>query len=467
MSSAPASPADPFEELRTQLRGELVRPDDPSFDTLRKLWNGSIDRRPTAIVRCRDVGDVGATVRFGRNHRLRTTVRAGGHGIAGSALADGGLVIDLSGMRGVEVDPTTRTVVAQGGALWGDVDHATQYFGLAVPGGFVSTTGVGGFTLGGGIAWTSRKLGLACDRLIGAEVVTATGEVVRTDAQQHPELLWALRGGGGNFGVVTSFRFRAEPVGPLVFGGFRMFTADRAREILRLTADLYGRSPEELNILTALTHAPPAPFVPPAFHGKPVVIVALCYFGPPEKGPTVARDLLALRDPVTEAVGPVPYLQLQASFDPLNPPGDRNYWKSLFVERLTDPALDVLLERFAKVPSPLTELHFQYFGGAVSRVGELESAIGNRSVPFLFNFIGKWKDAAENERNVAFVRELWEALRPHSTGGVYLNFLADQSSEMTRASYDERILARLASVKRQYDPEDFFHGSHEIPLSSA
>ncbi len=460
--AANAPPPGPYEAFRAQLRGELLLPGDPAYDTARRLWNGLFDRRPRAIVRCRDVADVVAAVRFAQSQSIPLTVRAGGHGVAGTAVEDGALMIDLSPMRAVQVDPKRRTVWAQGGATWGDVDHATQHFGLAVPGGFVSTTGVGGFTLGGGIAWTSRKLGLACDSLLEAEVVTAKGEVLTANRTQHPDLWWALRGGGGNFGVVTSFKFRGQKVGPTVYGGFRMFPAERAPELLRLIASLYPRSPPELNALVVLSTAPPAPFVPEAMRGQRMAVLAFCYLGRVARGPKVAKEIRDLPGAFFEHVGPMPYVALQTAFDALQPAGMHNYWKSVYAAAFPDAAVDLLVERFAKIPSPLSELHLQYFGGEASKVSGIDSAVGHRGASFLLNLIGKWEPNGDRETNVRYIRELWEALQPFSTGGVYVNFLTDNSPEMTRASYGPEIFERLARVKAEYDPGNVFRGSHPI-----
>lgn len=451
-----------FQPLKAKLRGELFLPEDPGYDSARRLWNGAFDRRPVAVVRCHDTADVVASVTFAREQGLDLTVKGGGHGVAGSAVADGALLIDLSAMRGVDVDPGRRLVRVQGGATWGDVDHATQLHGLAVPGGFVSTTGVGGFTLGGGIAWTSRKLGLACDSLLGAEVVTAQGNVLRASARENADLFWGLRGGGGSFGAVTSFVFRGQRVGPMVYGGARMYPRERARELLRLAADLYERTPEAFNLLIALVTAPEAPFIPKEFQGQRVVVASCCYLGPPERGPTHAKELLAVPGAFVDMLGPMPYVALQSAFDPLQPPGFHNYWKSAYAAGLPDPAIDLLLTRWATVPSPLTEIHFQYFGGAVSRVAKLATAVGNRTAPFLFNLIGKWAPGDDRERNVRFIRDLWEALRPYSTGGVYANFLTDQSDGLTEASVGTKNLGRLRAVKRRYDPKNVFRGSHPV-----
>jgi FAD binding domain/Berberine and berberine like len=457
-----ASTQSRFAGLRQQLLGELVLPEDAAYDSVRRLWNGLFDRRPEAIARCRDTSDVVAALRFAREAQIPVSVRGGGHGVSGSAAVDHGLMIDLSLMRAVSVDPVRQTVWVQGGATWGGVDHASQLFGLAVPGGFVSTTGVGGFTLGGGIAWTSRGLGLACDALEEVEVVLADGRVVRASSSSHPDLFWALRGGGGNFGIATSFLFRGQRVGPTVYGGFRVFPVDRARSVLRLVADLYSKTPPEFNALVGLTTIPPAPMFPPELHGRKVAIAACCFLGKIEDGPTVARELLDLPGAVVDHVGPLPYLTLQTAFDAGQPAGDMNYWKSTYAASLPEQAIEVLLERFERVTSPATELHFQYFGGAASRISAEDSAIGNRSAPFLFNLIGKWKDPRENDLHIRYIRDLWDALQPFATGGVYANFLTDQTLELTRASFGAENHARLARVKREFDPDNIFRGSHNI-----
>ncbi len=465
MAASPPETSSLYDGLRSQLRGSVLLPNDGGYSEATRLWNAAIERHPAAIARCRDVADVVATIRFARAHQLPISVRGGGHGVSGSALVEDGLVVDLSLMRAVLVDPDHRRVWAQGGALWGDVDHASQLYGLAVPGGFVSTTGVGGFTLGGGIAWTSRKLGLACDRLFEAEVVTANGEVLHVTEKNHPDLLWGLRGAGSQFGVVTAFGFEAQPVGPIVYGGLKIFPESSARTVLRLVADMYRESPEELNLLAVLTTAPAAPFIPPDLQGKRIAAVACCFIGPPEEGPRAARRLLELPNGVVEQIGPVPYSSLQSAFDAGNPAGHLNYWKSTYAEAITDAAIETVVHQFARVPSPLSELHLQYFGGAVSRIAAGRSAIGNRQSPFLFNLIGKWAQPSESNRNIAWVRETWDALQPHSTGGTYVNFLSDQSPTAVRAAYGEDVLRRLRSVKTRYDPENIFKGSHPALLA--
>lgn len=453
---------DPFAELRPQVRGSLILPGEGEFDAVRKVYNGMFDRRPSVIVRCRDTADVVVAVRFARAHHVPLVAKGGGHSVAGASTIDGGMLVDLSPMRGVTVDTTRKIATVQAGALWGDVDHATQLYGFAIPGGFVSTTGVAGFTLGGGIAWTSRKLGLACDSLVSAEMVTASGEIVEVSEKSRPELLWALRGAGSSFGIVTTFRFRLQRVGPRVYGGFRVFPGDRARELLRLAADLNGRTPNELNVLTVLTTAPPAPFIPSAYHGAPIAVVAFCYIGPVRRGPRVARELRAIPGAIADHVDAMPYVALQSQFDPLNPPGLRNYWKSTFLSSLPDAAIEVVLQAHRNVTSPLTEIHFQYGGGAIGKVPDERSVIGHRKVPFLFNLVGKWTDPAADPTNIGYIRNLWTALQPFSTGGVYANFNADLDERSSAAAFGPENLRRLSELKRTYDPDQVFGGNQRI-----
>jgi FAD/FMN-containing dehydrogenase len=448
--------------LRAALRGAVLLPSDPTFDSSRRVFNAMVDRHPALIVQCRDVADVVAAVRFGRKQNLAVSVRGGGHGVAGTAIVDDGLVIDLSVMRSVWVDPKLREAWVQGGALWGDVDHATQLHGLAVPGGLISNTGVGGFTLGGGVGWSSRMYGLACDNVTEFEMVTAAGDVIRATSQERPDLLWALRGAGGNFGVVTGFRFALHPIGPTVYGGMRLFPGGQARDLLRLVRDLQPRSPPELNVAAVLTTAPASPMIPPPWQGKQVAAMAMAYFGPLDHAEDATRELREFPNPIVEHVSAMPYTVMQTFLDPLAPPGLQNYWKSLYASSLPDVAIDAVVERFRDVPSPLTEVHLHYFGGGAVAAAEAGSAVGSRQSPFLFNFMGRWTEAGEKDRNIAFVRGLWDTVRPYSTGGVYVNFLADQSVDLLRAAYGESNYRRLVAVKQKYDPENFFRANHNI-----
>ena len=456
---------DLFADLRAQIRGNLCLPGEPEFETTRKGFNGMFDRKPSVIVRCRDTADIVAAVRFASAHHFPLTVKGGGHSVAGASTIDGGVLVDLSLMRGVIVDPARKLVTVEGGSEWGDVDHATQLSGTAVPGGFVSTTGVAGFTLGGGIAWTSRKLGLAADNLVSAEMVRATGEVIEVSEKSRPDLFWALRGAGSSFGVVSTFKFRLQRVGPFVYGGFRGFPGERAGEILRFVAGFYDRSPPELNVLTVLTTAPPAPFVPVAYHGKPVVVLACCYIGPVKRGPRMTQEIRELPGAIIDHVGPMPYLALQSAFDPLNPSGLRNYWKSAFLSSLPEEAIQTVTARYEKIPSPLSEIHFQYGGGAIGNVPDDQSVLGNRKVRYLFNLVAKWTDPADDETNIGYIRGLWSALQKYSTGGLYSNFNSDLDVKDSEAAFGTSNLQRLAQLKREIDPEQVFRGSQRIPTS--
>src|SRR3954449_10833455 len=343
-------------EFEQGLSGRLIRPDDSDYDEARSIWNGAHDQHPAMIVRCAGVADVMRAVDFARSEDLIVAVRGGGHSIPGFSSSDGGVVIDLSAMRSVRVDPTYRTAVAQGGATWADLDHETQAFGLAVTGGLVSSTGIAGFTLGGGIGWLMRKHGLTCDNLIGADVVTADGQLVHTSEAENPELLWGLRGGGGNFGIATSFKFRLHPVGPMLLAGPIFFAGDRAEEVLRFYRDWVRKLPDELTTLANLTTAPPAPFLPEAVHGKPIVAVIAVHAGEPEHGRALVQPLKDLRDPIADLIDVMPYTAMQSLLDPLWPRGLHDYFRSTYVDELDDAALAATVDHHRRVPSPLAGL---------------------------------------------------------------------------------------------------------------
>src|SRR5436190_8085695 len=351
-------------ELEQGLRGQLVRPEDDSYDEARAIWNGAHDRRPALIVRCAGVADVMRAVDFARSENLLVAVRGGGHSLPGFSTCDGGIVIDLSAMTSVRVDPARRTAVAEGGATWADFDHETQAFGLAVTGGLVSITGIAGFTLGGGIGWLMRKLGLTCDNLLAADVVTADGQLVRASEDENPELLWGLRGGGGNFGIATSLEYRLHAVGPNVLAGGIFFAGDRAEEILRFYRDWVRKLPDETTTLVNLTTAPPAPFLPEEVHGKPVIAVAAVCSGDPEQGRSLVQPLKDIADPVADLIDVIPYTAMQGILDPLWERGAHNYYSSAYVDELNDGGIAAAIDRHGAVPSPHSEIHLQHFGGA-------------------------------------------------------------------------------------------------------
>jgi len=449
-------------ELDQSLRGTVVLPDNPEYDEARAIWNGSHDRRPVLIVRCAGVADVMRAVDFARSEDLEVAVRGGGHSLPGFSSVDGGVVIDLSGMTAVQVDPVSRTAVAEGGATWADFDHETQAFGLAVTGGLVSTTGIAGFTLGGGIGWLMRKYGLACDNLIAADVVTADGQLVRASEDENPELLWGLRGGGGNFGVVTSLEFRLYPVGPMVLAGPIFFAGDRALEVATFYRDWVRDLPDEVTTLLNFTTAPPAPFLPESVHGKPVVAVIAVHSGEPEAGRALVQPLKDLGDPVADLIGPMPYTMMQGLIDALWAPGAQNYFRSAYVDELNDAAVAALVEKHGSKPSPNSEIHIQHFGGAVARVGGDVSPFGQRSAQFVLNVIARQPEADGFDRNVAWARGTTDALAPVSRDGAYVNFMGDAGDDRLRASYGDAAYERLVALKRRYDPGNLFRLNQNI-----
>ena len=447
-------------ELRDALRGALVVPGDAAYDEARGVWNGMIDRRPAMIARCTGTSDVIAAVGFARSEGLTVAVRGGGHNVAGNATCDGGLVIDLSPMKGVRVDADARTVRAQGGLTWGEFDKETQSFGLATTGGLVTTTGIAGFTLGGGIGWMMRKHGLACDNLISADLVTADGQTETVSETENAELLWGLRGGGGNFGVVTEFEYRLHPVSQ-VLGGLVAWPAQAAGDVLRFWRDWVRDTPDELCTMAAFLYAPPEPFVPPEVVGAPIFAIACCHLDP--EG-TAEDDLRPLRDlgPAVDVLGPMPYAAIQGMFDAGVPRGSRNYWRSGYVNTLSDGAIEAILAASAGVPAPLGQLHVHQMGGAMSRVPAGATAFGNRDAGFLMNYIGLWLDPAEDDADIAWVREASDAIAPHSTGARYVNFLADEGEAGVRSAYEPQTFTRLANLKARYDPTNLFHLNQNI-----
>jgi len=449
-------------ELEQGLHGQLIRPGDADYDAARAVWNGAHDRRPALIVRCAGVADVMRAVDFARSESLPVAVRGGGHSLPGFSTCDDGVVVDLSAMTAVRVDPARRTAVAEGGCTWADFDHETQAFGLAVTGGLVSTTGVAGFTLGGGIGWLMRKLGLTCDNLIAADVVTADGQLVHASQDEHPDLLWALRGGGGNFGIATALEYRLHPVGPMLLAGPIFFAGDRAEEVLRFYRDWVRELPDEVTTLVNLTTAPPAPFLPEAVHGKPIVAVIAVHAGDPEQGHALVQPLKDLGDPVVDLLGVMPYTMMQGLLDPLWARGAHNYMRSAFVDELSDDAIAATVERHRLVPSPQSEIHFHHFGGAVARVGDDQSPFGGRAAQYVLNVIARTADAEGFEATVAWARGTAEALAPVSRAGAYVNFMGDPGDDRLRASYGDATYERLVELKRRYDPTNLFRLNQNI-----
>ena len=452
-----------LDQLAARLHGRLLRPADADYESARRVWNGMINRRPAAIVQCRGAADVIDAVKFARQHGLLVTVRGRGHNIAGTAIADDGLMIDLSLMTGVWVDPEERVAVVQPGANWGDVDRETQAFGLATPSGIVSSTGIAGLTLGGGFGWLSRKYGFTSDNLLSVDVVTADGEFLTASDTENADLFWGLRGGGGNFGIVTSFRYRLHPVGPVVVAGLRLYPMDQADAVLRFYRDFAANAPDELGTLAVLRMAPAAPFLPREIHGQPVVGIAVCYAGSVEEGERAVQPLKAFGTPVSDGIGPKPYTQHQTLLDSGVPAGRHYYWKSEYLAALTDETSATLVHHAPRMTSPLTSVLLFQLGGAIGRVPEDASAASHRDAAYVLNIQSSWLDAAEAARHVAWTREFWVAVRPLAMGGVYVNFVgADEGVERVKAAYDTDKLQRLAALKARYDPTNFFRVNQNI-----
>jgi FAD/FMN-containing dehydrogenase len=447
------------ERFEASLRGYLVRPGDGAYDEARAVWNAMIDRRPALIVRCAGSADVINAVNFAREHDLPTSVRGGGHNVAGNAVCDDGLVIDMSDMKSVRVDPYQRTVRAEAGVRLGDLDRETQPFGLVVPAGIVTDTGVAGLTLGGGLGWLSRAWGLTCDNLLSADVVTADGRLLHASDAEHTDLFWAIRGGGGNFGIVTSFKYRCYEFGPTALAGIVMHPIDRAQELLRFYRDYTASVPDEVTAFALVRKAPPAPFVPEEFHGAPICAIGACYAGPPEKGEEIIRPIKEWGQPIADVLVPKPFVAHQSMFDAGQPAGGYYYWKSHYFDELSDGMLDTIVEQGSAIISPMSILALVHLGGAVARVGEQDTAYPNRQSPYVMNVNGPWNDPADNDANIAWTRNTWDALAPFSTGARYVNFEAEDGAE---AIYGEEKYKRLVEIKSKYDPENFFRYNQNI-----
>jgi FAD/FMN-containing dehydrogenase len=450
-----------IESLQDQVRGEVVQPDAPGYDDARKVYNGMHDRRPRAVVQCADAADVIATVQTAHDAGLDLAVRGGGHSVPGFGTVDDGLVIDLSGMRNVQVDPAAGVARAGGGALWGDFDHATNAFGLSTTGGVISTTGVGGLTLGGGIGYLARKYGLSCDNLIAADVVTADGRLVRAREDENDDLFWALRGGGGNFGVVTSLEFRLHPVGDIV-GGPIFFELDAAADVMAFYRQYIAEAPEELGAFFMFQIAPPLPFIPAERHGDTLCGVVTCWSGPPSDAAAVLKPLRDAGPVVAEHVGSMPYPALNSAFDALLPPGLQHYWKADFVKELTDDAITAHVEHGSQVPVVNSTVHLYPIDGAVQQVQPDETAFAYRDVSFACVIAGMWPDPADNEANTKWVRDYWSAIHPYSgTDGGYVNFMGEDDQNRVEANYGGNY-ERLSKIKAKYDRDNLFHLNQNI-----
>jgi len=447
--------------FRPSIRGEIVLPGDSNYDDARTIWNAMIDRKPAIIVRCSGVADVLHSIEFAKANDLEVAVRGGGHNIAGSALCDGGLVIDLSQLRSVRVDPEKRRAWVSPGATLGDLDHETQAFGLAAPAGINSTTGVAGLTLGGGFGWLTRKYGLTIDNLVSADVVTADGRRLHASPDEHEDLFWAIRGGGGNFGIVTTFEFELHPVGPEVTAGLIVFPGEQALQVLGHWRKMTQSLPEEANVWVVLRKAPPLPFLPEAVHGKDVVVLAVFHAGAAADAEKLFAPIRGFGDPLGEHVGPAPYTAWQQAFDPLLTPGARNYWKSHNFTELSDDALKVIVERAAKLPSDQTEIFIGLLGGMAGRVPTEATAYSSREALYVMNVHGRWDAAGDDQKVIGWARDVFSATEPFASGSVYVNFLTSDEQERIAAAYGPNY-DRLASIKAKYDPANLFRTNQNI-----
>lgn len=443
------------EELKLDFQGDVLLPGDDAYDGARKIWNAMIDKRPAVIARCSSTSDVVQAVNFARENNLLLAVRGGGHNIAGNAVCDDGVMIDLSQMKDVNVEPGTHRATVEGGATLADFDAATQAHGLATPLGINSTTGIAGLTLGGGFGWLSRKYGMTVDNLESAEVVTATGEVLHASASRHPDLFWALQGGGGNFGVVTRFEFRLHLVGPDVLSGLIVYPLSEAKQVLQQYREFIMNAPDELAVWTVLRQAPPLPFLPSDAHGKEIVALAILYAGDPARGQRLIEPLRKFGTPIGEHVGVQPYVAWQKAFDPLLTPGARNYWKSHNFSTLKDELFDVVIDAIKTLPSPQCEIFFGAIGGATLRPAPEATAYAHRDARFVMNVHGRWEDPADDARCIAWARDFFKASAPFASGGVYVNFLTADEGDRVRAAYGPNY-DRLVEIKGKYDPENMF-----------
>src|SRR5262245_13250612 len=429
----------------------------------RRIWNAAIDRHPACIARCTGVADVVAAVRFARERDLPVAVRSGGHGVAGHAVCDAGLVIDLSPMKGIRVNPQARTARAEAGVLWGELDRETQLFGLATVGGIVTHTGIAGLTLGGGIGWLMRRHGATVDNLLSADVVTAQGELVTASEDENHDLFWGIRGGGGNFGIVTSFEYRLHPVGPVVFAGPVFHSLEDAPDVLRFYREFISAAPDELTTIFDLSVAPPVPFLPEEMHGQPVVMVGACYAGSPDEGAEVVRPLKEFGRPIADLLEPKPYTALQSTFDALVPHGWHRYWKSVELPPLTDDAIDTLVEHASAVTSPKSYCIVFQLGGALARVGQDAMAFSQRDAAHNVNINAVWTEEDPGaDLHVAWAKDFFDAMQQHAGGRVYVNFLGEEGGDRVRQAYGARNYERLVELKRAYDPTNFFRLNQNI-----
>ena len=455
--------AEAVDAFRAELRCPLCLPGEAGYDEARTIWNAMIDRRPALAVRATGAADVIRTVNFAREHGLVLAVRGGGHNIAGNALCEGGLLLDMTRMKSIRIDPANRTARVEPGVTLGEFDREAQAFGLATPLGINSTTGVAGLTLGGGFGWLSRKHGLTIDNLLSADVVTADGKLLHASDEENSDLFWAIRGGGGNFGVVTSFEYRLHPIGPQVLAGLIVHPFENAKRLLEGYRAVAAKAPDDLTVWVVMRKAPPLPFLPAEVHGKEVLVFAVCYSGPDlEKGRQAIAPLQALGKPIADVIGPSPFAGWQSAFDPLLTPGARNYWKSHDFEKLTDPVIQLIIDSIGRLPSPECEVFIAHMGGATNQVPVDGTAYPHRDVEFILNVHTRWPDAAQDAACIGWARDLFDKVAPHATGGVYVNFMPeDETQRIDSGAYGPNY-ARLARIKARYDPKNLFRRNQNI-----
>src|ERR687885_1724007 len=451
------------EEFKAGLRGELLRPGDDGYEEARTVWNAMIDKRPALIARCAGAADVIHSINFARINKVLVAVRSGSHDVAGTAVCDRGLVIDLSPMKGIRVDPTRRTARAESGLTWGEFDQETQAFGLATTGGFVPTTGIAGLTLGGGLGYLMRRFGLVCDNLLSVDIVTAEGQLLTASETQNEDLFWGIRGGGGNFGVATSFEYRLHPVGPEVMCCFVLYPGDRAREVLKFCEEYMTEAPNEVSPLGVLGHVPPVEVFPERWHGEPYVALLAMYAGDAEEGERVLRPLRELGGAIADLSARMPYTQAQAILDEDYPNGWHYYWKSVNVDGLNAEAIERLVDHIEAAPSRHSTIDVWYQGGAMARIGPDETAFGDRSGPILLGIEANWERTQDDEANIAWVRNCVADMRRFSSGGMYLNFpgFLEEGERLLRDAYGENY-QRLVALKNKYDPTNLFRLNQNI-----
>ena len=449
------------EELKGTIKGSLLVPDDPGYEEARQIWNAMIDRRPAVIVQCAQADDVPPVIRFARKNGLELSIRGAGHNIAGNALCDNGVTIDFSRMKNVRVDTGKRRAYVEPGATLADLDLAIQAHGLATPVGINSTTGIAGLTLGGGFGWLTRKYGMTIDNLVSVDLITAVGKKVRVSENENADLFWAIRGGGGNFGVVTQFEFRLFPVGPEIVAGLMVFPFNQAKQVLTKYRQFVDSAPEDLNVWAVLRKAPPLPFLPESVHGKEVVVLPIFYAGAVAEAEQLIAPLRSFGNAIGEHIGPQPYVEWQRAFDPLLTSGARNYWKSHNFTELADGALDAIVEFAGKLPSPQCEIFIGLIAGAPNRVASGAMAYGHRDAKFVLNVHGRWDEAKDDPKCIGWAREFFKASAPYASAGAYVNFMTAEEGDRVAAAYGANY-ERLVTIKRRYDPDNVFHLNQNI-----